>query len=68
MLAILGFLVGEGVEGTPFLLMPKSLAQIIITFIGAAEAQRAQIGWVDPADASYDKLGFFRDDHYPGDI
>ena len=40
---------------------------MIIAFIGAAEAQRAQIGWVDPADASYDQPGLLRDDYYPGD-
>ena len=39
-----------------------------MTAIGAAEAQRAQIGWVDPADASYDQPGLLRDDYYPGDI
>merc|ERR1712032_1290041 len=32
------------------------------------EAQRAQIGWVDPADAAYDQPGKLRDDYYPGDI
>ena len=43
---------------------PRSLP----IFIGAAEAQRAQIGWVDPADASYDQPGLLRDDYYPGDL
>ena len=82
MLAVLGFLVGEAVEGssflfdaqisgpaiTHFLQVPDGWDALIITFIGAAEAQRAQIGWVDPADASYDQPGLLRDDYYPGDI
>ena len=82
MLAVIGFLVGEAVEGssflfdaqisgpaiTHFLQVPDGWDALIITFIGAAEAQRAQIGWVDPADASYDQPGLLRDNYYPGDI
>merc|ERR1712127_43848 len=82
MLAVLGFLVGESVEGSSFLFdaqitgpaishpaqIPDGWDALIITMIGAAEAQRAQIGWVDPADASYDQPGLLRDDYYPGDI
>ena len=82
MLATLGFLVGEAVQGSSFLFdgdisgpaithftqVPDGWDALIITFIGAAEAQRAQIGWVDPADASYDQPGRLRDDYYPGDI
>ena len=82
MLAAIGFLVGEAVEGSSFLFdgdisgpaithftqVPDGWDALIITFIGAAEAQRAQIGWVDPADASYDQPGLLRDDYYPGDI
>jgi hypothetical protein len=82
MLATIGFLVGEAVEGSSFLFdaqisgpaishftqVPDGWDALIITFIGAAEAQRAQIGWVDPADASYDQPGLLRDDYYPGDI
>merc|ERR1719223_1226648 len=82
MLATLGFLVGEAVEGSSFLFdaqisgpaithftqVPDGWDALIITAIGAAEAQRAQIGWVDPADASYDQPGLLRDDYYPGDI
>ena len=82
MLAAVGFLVGEAVEGssflfdaqitgpaiTHFLQVPDGWDALIITFIGAAEAQRAQIGWVDPADAAYDQPGLLRDDYYPGDI
>lgn len=82
MLAVLGFLVGEAVEGSSFLFdgqitgpaithfaqVPDGWDALVITFIGAAEAQRAQIGWVDPADASYDQPGLLRDDYYPGDL
>ena len=82
MLAVLGFLVGEAVEGSSFLFdaqisgpaishftqVPDGWDALIVTFIGAAEAQRAQIGWVDPADASYDQPGKLRDEYYPGDI
>ena len=84
MLAVLGFFAGEAVEGSSFLFdsqisgpaithftqVPDGWDALIITFIGAAEAQRAQIGWVDPtaADASYDQPGLLRDDYYPGDI
>jgi hypothetical protein len=82
MLAVLGFLVGEAVEGisplfegqitgpaiTHFLQVPGGWDAIIVAFIGSAEAQRAQIGWVDPADASYDQPGLLRDNYYPGDI
>jgi hypothetical protein len=82
MLAVLGFLVGEAVAGTSFLFdgeisgpaishfaqVPDGWDALVVTFIGAAEAQRAQIGWVDPANAAYDQPGLLRDDYYPGDI
>lgn len=82
MLAVLGFIVGEAVAGTSFLFdgqisgpaishfaqVPDGWDALIVTFIGAAEAQRAQIGWVDPANAAYDQPGLLRDDYYPGDI
>jgi len=82
MLAVLGFLVGEAVEGSSFLFdaqisgpaishfeqIPDGWDALIIILIGAAEAQRAQIGWVDPADSRYDQPGMLREDYYPGDI
>mmetsp|Transcript_19238 Transcript_19238/g.40574 ORF Transcript_19238/g.40574 Transcript_19238/m.40574 type:complete len:227 (+) Transcript_19238:94-774(+) len=82
MLAVVGFLVGEAVEGSSFLFdaqisgpaithpgqIPDGWDALIITFIGAAEAQRAQIGWVDPADVPVDQPGLLRDRYYPGDI
>ena len=68
MLAVVGFLAGEAAEGSSFLFdaqifgpaithftqVPDGWDAFIITFIGATEAQHAQIGRVDPADASYD--------------
>lgn len=82
MLAVIGFFVGEAVEGSSFLFdaqisgpaithftqVPDGWDALIVTLIGAAEAQRAQIGWVDPADASYDQPGLLRENYYPGDI
>jgi len=82
MLAVIGFLVGEAVEGSSFLFdaqisgpaithfsqVPDGWDALIVTFIGAAEAQRAQIGWVDPAEVAYDQPGLLRDRYYPGDI
>merc|ERR1719464_1827427 len=82
MLAVIGFLVGEAVEGSSFLFdaqitgpaithftqVPDGWDALIVTLIGAAEAQRAQIGWVDPADASYDQPGTLKDSYYPGDL
>lgn len=75
MLAVLGFFVGEAVEGSSFLFdgqisgpaishflqVPGGWDAIIVTFIGSAEAQRAQIGWVDPKDSKYDQPGLLRD-------
>ena len=82
MLAVIGFLVGEAVEGSSFLFdaqisgpaishfeqIPNGWDALIVTLIGAAEAQRAQIGWVDPVNTQYDQPGQLRDDYYPGDI
>lgn len=82
MLAVIGFLVGEAVEGSSFLFdaqisgpalshfqqVPGGWDALIITFIGAAEAQRAQKGWVDPADCPPDQPALLKDDYYPGDI
>merc|ERR1712032_1095862 len=82
MLAVIGFLVGEAVEGSSFLFdaqitgpaithpgqIPDGWDALIVTLIGAAEAQRAQIGWVDPSNAPVDQPGLLRDDYYPGDI
>ncbi|KAL7549585.1 hypothetical protein ACHAWF_012849 [Thalassiosira exigua] len=84
MLAVVGFLVGEAVEGstplfdaqitgpaiTHFPQVPVGWDLIVASAIGVAEYQRAKIGWIDPADASYDydQPGLLRGDYYPGDI
>merc|ERR1712084_80313 len=82
MLAVLGFLVGEKVEGSSFLFdaqisgpaithffqVPHSFWVIPLFFIGAAELNRAQVAFVSPADLGPDEAGKMRDDHFPGDI
>merc|ERR1712154_606381 len=64
MLAVVGFLVGEKVEGSSFLFdaqisgpaithfsqVPHSFWVIPLFFIGAAELNRAQVAFVSPAD------------------
>jgi len=81
MLAVIGFLVGEKVEGSSFLFdasisgpaithitqVPDGFWPVIIAFIGAAEASRAELGWVDPADCPVDQPGLLLDDYEPGD-
>jgi len=82
MLAVIGFLVGEKVEGSSFLFdaqisgpaithitqVPDGFWPVIIAFIGAAEASRAEAGWVDPADCPVDQAGLLKDDYMPGDL
>jgi len=82
MLAFVGFLVGEAVEGsTPlfdgqitgpaishFAQVPVGWDLIIVSLIGAAEYYRAKVGWVDPSDNKFDQPGGLRDEYYPGDI
>eukprot|EP00554_Chaetoceros_debilis_P006200 CAMPEP_0194072296 /NCGR_PEP_ID=MMETSP0149-20130528/58_1 /TAXON_ID=122233 /ORGANISM="Chaetoceros debilis, Strain MM31A-1" /LENGTH=171 /DNA_ID=CAMNT_0038752155 /DNA_START=107 /DNA_END=618 /DNA_ORIENTATION=- len=82
MLAVVGFLVGEKVEGSAFLFdasisgpaithitqVPDGFWPVIIAFIGAYEASRAEAGWVDPADCPVDQPGLLRDDYLPGDL
>ncbi len=46
---------------------PGGWDTLIIIFIRAAEAECAQIGWVDPADAPYDQRGLLHGDYYTGD-
>merc|ERR1719261_2036592 len=79
MLAVIGFLVGEAVEGSSFLFdasitgpaithpgqIPGAFDCVIIILIAAAEARRAQQGWVNPADTSYDQPGLLKDSYYP---
>jgi hypothetical protein len=82
MLAALGFLVGEYVEGSSFLFdkqisgpaithltqVPPLFWALLIGSIGASEIQRAKIGWKDPAEAPFDQPGLLREDYTPGDI
>ena len=82
MLAVIGFFVGEKVEGSSFLFdasisgpaithitqVPDGFWAVIIAFIGAAEASRAQEGWVDPADCPVDQPGLLKEDYMPGDL
>merc|ERR1711966_209412 len=82
MLAVIGSLVGEQVEGSSFLFdasisgpaithitqVPDGFWAVIIAFIGAYEAQRAETGWVDPADCPVDQPGLLKDDYLPGDL
>merc|ERR1739844_653314 len=79
MLAVVGFLVGEKVEGSSFLFdasisgpaitqVPDGFWAVIIAFIGAYEATRAETGWVDPADCPVDQPGLLKDDYMPGDL
>merc|ERR1712154_571361 len=82
MLAVLGFLVGEYVEGSSFLFDAQitgpaisHLAQVPVGFwviltiaIGASEQKRLVTGWVDPADVPVAQPGLLREDYTPGDI
>mmetsp|Transcript_7656 Transcript_7656/g.9755 ORF Transcript_7656/g.9755 Transcript_7656/m.9755 type:complete len:210 (-) Transcript_7656:48-677(-) len=82
MLAVIGFLVGEKVETSSFLFdasisgpaityitqVPDGFWAVIISFVGAYEASRAEAGWVDPADCPVDQPGLLRDDYLPGDL
>jgi len=82
MLAVIGFLVGEKVEGSSFLFdsqisgpaithffqVPDFFWTLLVGFIGALELNRAQLAFVPPADLAPDEAGKMRADHYPGDI
>ena len=82
MLAVIGFLVGEQVEGSSFLFdaqisgpaithigqVPDGFWPIIIAFVGAYEAQRAENGWLDPSKCAVDSPGELRTDYLPGDL
>jgi len=82
MLATIGFLVGEAVEGSSFLFdaqitgpaishlsqVPPPFWILLTIGIGAAEQVRLEKGWVDPADVPVDQPGLLRADYIPGDI
>ena len=82
MLAVIGFLVGEKVEGSSFLFdsqisgpaithffqVPYFFWTFLVTLIGTLEVNRAQLAFVSPAELGPDEAGKMREDHYPGDI
>jgi hypothetical protein len=82
MLAAVGFLVGEKVEGSSFLFdsqitgpaishlaqVPPAFWVLLTIGIGAAEQTRAEIGWVEPENVPVAKAGLLRSDYTPGDI
>jgi len=82
MLAAVGFLVGEAVEGSSFLFDAQvsgpaitHLSQVPVGFwlaltiaIGAAEQKRATVGWVEPENVPVDQPGLLREGYLPGDI
>mmetsp|Transcript_23760 Transcript_23760/g.27044 ORF Transcript_23760/g.27044 Transcript_23760/m.27044 type:complete len:215 (+) Transcript_23760:71-715(+) len=82
MLATIGFLVGEQVEGSSFLFdasikgpaithlaqVPQGFWVLLVIFIAAAENKRAVVGFVSPNDAPVDQPGLLREDYYPGDV
>jgi len=82
MLAVIGFLVGEKVEGSSFLFdasikgpaithlaqVPAPFWTALVFFIGVIESRRAQVGWVPPAEVPEGQQGLLKDDYYPGDV
>ena len=82
MLASLGFLVGEKVEGSSFLFdaqvsgpaithlgqVPTPFWVLLVIAIGASEQYRAEVAFVDPKDVPDAEPGLMREDHFPGDI
>lgn len=82
MLATVGFLVGEKVEGSSFLFdaqisgpaithlsqVPTGFWIILTIAIGAAEQYRATVGWVEPENIPIDQPGKLRESYIPGDI
>jgi len=82
MLAVIGFLVGEYIEGSSFLWnaqvtgpaishlsqVPPAFWILLTVGIGASESKRLDIGWVDPAETPVSQPGLLRSDYTPGDI
>lgn len=82
MLATVGFLVGEKVEGSSFLFdsqisgpaithlsqVPAPFWTLLAVAIAKLELDRAQYGWVSPRDVPVDQPGLLRADYIPGDF
>merc|ERR1712154_2275 len=82
MLAAVGFLVGEKVEGSSFLFdaqvsgpaithltqVPALFWASLLISIGAAEQYRAVAAFEDPKDVPIGQQGLMRAGHFPGDI
>jgi hypothetical protein len=82
MLAVVGFLVGEKVEGSSFLFDASikgpaisHLAQVPVPFwiilaavIGKVETERAKIGFVEPKDVPVAQAGLLRAEYIPGNL
>ena len=82
MLAVVGFLVGEAVQGKTVLFngevtgpainhIPQvnPIFWLLLTMgIAAAETKRAKIGWVEPENVPVDKPGLLREDYIPGNL
>ena len=82
MLATVGFLVGEAVQGSTVLFNGEitgpaisHIPQVNPVFwillgagIAKAETKRAEIGWVEPKDVPFDKPGMLREAYIPGDL
>ena len=82
MLAVVGFLVGEAVEGSSFLFdaqisgpaishlaqVPPFFWVLLTAAIGLAEKKRAEIGWVEPENVPVSQPGLLRTTYTPGDL
>jgi hypothetical protein len=82
MLAVVGFLVGEAVEGTSFLFdasisgpaithlpqVPVPFWVVLGFFIGYLELGRAEIGWVPPEETPLGRPGLLRPEYNPGEL
>jgi hypothetical protein len=82
MLAVVGFFVGEKVEGSSFLFDASiqgpaitHLAQVPVPFwivlasvIGTLEIKRAKIGFVEPENVPVGRPGLLREEYIPGNL
>lgn len=82
MLAAVGFLAGEAVEGKSFLWdagvtgpaighlaqVPPLFWVLLASAIGAFEQKRAEIGWVEPEFVPFDQPGKLRETYIPGNL